>query len=171
MGVSKTSDHMQIKIKMLNSSQEPPASSKGPNLDLQDMDVLFPFRMIESQNWEHACIKDQWPYPNLDQDAKLQSGTSCILQCPKSGLKGHWCSLHLQNQDREPKFRSWLYQKSVTISKSGSRCQPPVRNLQWPLKLKAGLKGHECSLHHQFQEKKLKFETWMYQIPVTIKRA
>ena len=28
MGVSKTSDHIQIKIKMQNPNQEPPASSK-----------------------------------------------------------------------------------------------------------------------------------------------
>ena len=40
MGVSKTSDHIQIKIKMANPSQEPPAPSKAPNEDLKDMDVL-----------------------------------------------------------------------------------------------------------------------------------
>ena len=34
MGLSKTTDHIQIKIKMPNSSQEHPASSKGPNDDL-----------------------------------------------------------------------------------------------------------------------------------------
>ena len=47
-----------------------------------------------------------------------QSGTSSILQSPKWELKGHWCPLHLQNQDREPKFRSWVYQRPVTISES-----------------------------------------------------
>ena len=30
-------DHIQIKIKMQNSTQEPPASSKAPNEDLKDM--------------------------------------------------------------------------------------------------------------------------------------
>ena len=30
MGVSKTGDNLQIKIKMPNPSQEPPASSKAP---------------------------------------------------------------------------------------------------------------------------------------------
>ena len=43
MGVSKTSDHIQIKINMPNSSQEPPASSKVPNEDVKDLDVLCTF--------------------------------------------------------------------------------------------------------------------------------
>ena len=51
MGVSKTSDHIQIKIKMPNPSQEPPASSKAPNEDLKDMDVLCTFKFkIENKN-------------------------------------------------------------------------------------------------------------------------
>ena len=51
MGISKTSDHIQIKIKMPNPSQEPPASSKAPNEVLKDMDVLYTFKIkIESQN-------------------------------------------------------------------------------------------------------------------------
>ena len=60
MGVSKTSDHIQTKIKMPNSSQEPSESSKAPNDDLKDMDVLCTFKIkIESQNSDHGCIKDQ----------------------------------------------------------------------------------------------------------------
>ena len=103
MGVSKTSDHIQIKIKMPNPSQEPPASSKAQNNDLKDMDVLCTFKIqIESQNSEYGCTKDLSPYPNQDQDAKPQSETSSIHQSPESGLKGHGCSLHLQNQEREP---------------------------------------------------------------------
>merc|ERR1712114_169103 len=112
-----------------------PVSSKAPNKDLKDMDVLCTFKIkIESRNLEHGYIKDKWPYPNQDQDAKPQSGTSSILQSPKSGLKGHGCSLHLRNQDREPRFRIWVYQRPVTISKSRSRCQTPVKNLQRPPK-------------------------------------
>ena len=103
--------------------------------DLKDMDVLWTFKIdIDRQNLVHGCIKDQWPYSNQDQDAKPQSGTSSVLQSPKWGLKGHWYSLHLQNKDREPKFGSWVNQRPVTISKSGSRCQTPVRNLQRPPK-------------------------------------
>ena len=186
MGISKISDHIQIKIKILTSSQEPPVSSKAPNEDSKDMDVLCSFKMeiesqnldhgyikdqwpypnqdqdatpsqeppasskapnqdlkdvlctlkikIESQNSDHPCMKDRWQYPNQDQDAKPQSGTSSILQSAKWRLKGHGCSLHLQNQDRKPKFGLLVYQRPVTIFKSRSRCQTPVRNLQCPPK-------------------------------------
>ena len=71
--MSKTSDHIQIKnkMKMTNPNQEPPPSSKAPNDDLKDMDVLCTFKIkIESHNLENGCIKDQWPYPNQDKDAK-----------------------------------------------------------------------------------------------------
>ena len=56
----KTSDHVQINIRVQNPSQEPPASSKAPYQDLKDMDVFFTLK-IKSQNPEHECIKDQWP--------------------------------------------------------------------------------------------------------------
>ena len=77
MSESKTSNHIQIKIKMPNPSQEPPASSKAQNQDLKAIDVLCIFKInIESQNLDYACIKDQWPYPNQDQDAKPKSETN-----------------------------------------------------------------------------------------------
>ena len=104
MGVSKTSDHIQIKIKMPNPSQEPQASSKAPNEDLKDMDGLCTSKInIESKNLNQGYIKDQWPNPNQYQDAKTQSGASNILQSPKRRLKGHGCSLHFQNQDKDKK--------------------------------------------------------------------
>ena len=66
---------------MSNPSQEPLASSKAPNEDLKDMDVLCTFKIkIESQNLDHGGIKHQWAYPYQEEDAKLQSGTSSILQ-------------------------------------------------------------------------------------------
>ena len=43
MGILETSDHSLIKIKIPDSSQEPSASSKGPNHDLKDMGVLQNF--------------------------------------------------------------------------------------------------------------------------------
>merc|ERR1711954_358816 len=59
-GVPKTSDHVQINIRMPNPCQEPPASSKAPNQDLKDMDVLCTFQIKRgSQNLNHGCIKDQ----------------------------------------------------------------------------------------------------------------
>ena len=131
MDISKTSYHIQFKIKMPNPFQEPPASSKAPNQDLKDMDVLCTFKItIESQNSESGCIKDHLPYPYEDQYLKLNSGTFSILQIPKSGLKGQGYSFHLQNEDREPKLGSWVYQRPVTISKSRSISQTQLRNLR-----------------------------------------
>ena len=50
MGVLKTSDNIQIKIKMPNPSQKPSASSKAKNEDLKDIDALCTFKIqIESQ--------------------------------------------------------------------------------------------------------------------------
>ena len=57
--VLKTSDHIQIKVKMLSPSQEPPAPTKTLNQDLKDMDDLCTFKIIlDSQNSEHWFIKD-----------------------------------------------------------------------------------------------------------------
>ena len=60
MGLQKTSDHIQIKIKMPNPSQEPPSSSKAQNQDFKNMDVLCTFKIkIENKNSDHRCTKDQ----------------------------------------------------------------------------------------------------------------
>ena len=60
MDVSNTSDHIQIKIKVPNPSQEPPVCSKAQNQDLDDIYVLCTFKIkIESKKSEHGCIKDQ----------------------------------------------------------------------------------------------------------------
>ena len=60
MAVSKTNDHIQINIKIPNPSQEPPASSKAPNEDLKDIDVLCTLKIkTESQNLDIGYIKDQ----------------------------------------------------------------------------------------------------------------
>ena len=84
MGVLKTRNHIQILIKIQNPSQEPQASSKALNEDLNDMDVLFTLKIkTNSQNLDHGYIKDQWPYPNQDQDEESQSGTSSVLKIPK----------------------------------------------------------------------------------------
>ena len=57
MDVSKTCDHIKIKIKMPNPSQEPPASSKAPNEDLKYIEVLCTFKInIESNNFDLGCI-------------------------------------------------------------------------------------------------------------------
>ena len=105
------------------------------NQYLKDIDVLCTFKIKrESQNCDHGCIKDQWPYPNQDQDAKPKSKTSSIVQSSKWGLKEQGCSLHLQNQDREPTIGSWVYQRPVTISKSSLKYWFLVRNIDYPKK-------------------------------------
>ena len=79
---------VNLNIRMQTLSQEPPASLKAPNQDLKDMDVLCTFKIkIESQNFDHSYIRDQWPYPNQNQDAKFQLGTSIPNQSPKFRLK------------------------------------------------------------------------------------
>ena len=60
MGVSKTSDNIQIEIKMPNPSQETPVSSQAPSEDLKNTDVLYTLKIkIDGQNSDHGCIKDQ----------------------------------------------------------------------------------------------------------------
>ena len=55
LDLSKTHDHIKIKIKISNPSQEPPASSKAPDDELKDMDVLFTFKIrIGSQNSKYG---------------------------------------------------------------------------------------------------------------------
>ena len=164
MHISKTNIQIQIKIKMPNASQEHLVSSKAPNEDLKDINVLCTSKIKkESKNLDHGYIKDQWPYQNQDQDAKPQSGTSSVLQSPKWGLKGHGCSLHLKNQNREQKLISGLNLRPMTISKSRSRYQTSVRNIQLPTKPKSGLKGHWGSLHYQNRDREPKFGTFVYQ--------
>ena len=139
MGILKTSDHIQIKIKIPNPCQEPPVSSKARYQDLKDLDVLCTFKIkIESQDLDHGCIKDQWPYPNQDQDVKPQSLTSSVLQSPKYGLrKDKW---PYANQDQDPKPQSG----------TSSIFQSP----KW------GLKGQGFSLHLQNQDKEPQIRTW-----------
>ena len=145
MGISETIEHIWIKIKMPNPGQEPSVSSKAPNKDLEDMDILCTFKIkIESQILEYWYIRNHWTYLNQDQDAQPQSGTSSILQSPKWGLEGHGCSWHLQNQDRMPQFWSLVYQRPMTLSKSRSTCQTPIRNLQHQRQLNISESRSRC---------------------------
>ena len=108
---------------------------------------------MESQNLELGCIKNQWPYPNQDQDAKPQSGTSSILQSKKSGPKGNEGSLHLHNQYKEGKFGKLAYQRLVTKSKWRSKCQTQVRNLKHHPKPQISTWANGCSLHFQNEDR------------------
>merc|ERR1711954_523775 len=90
MGVSKTTDHIQTEMKMQISSQEPPASSKAQT---QDMGV--------SKTSDYIQIKIKMPNPSQKHPASAKA-------------PNHGCYLPLQNQGRDPKFGSWLYQRPVT---------------------------------------------------------
>ena len=136
------------------------------------MDVLCTIKIKnKSQNLYHERIKDQSPYQNQGQYAQLQSGASSILQCPKSGLKGHISSLHLQNLGREPKFGTYVYQRQVNMSKSRSRCLTPVRNLQHPPEPQMRTKRTWMFRHLQNQDREPKFGSWVYQRPVIILKS
>ena len=81
MGKSKTNDHIQIKIKISNPSQEPPVSSKAQNEDLTDMDVPCPFKMKRSKIWimvksktsDHIQIKIKMPIPSQEPPMSSKS--------------------------------------------------------------------------------------------------
>ena len=160
---TKDQDHIKIYLGIQNPCQVPPASCKAQNQDLKDMDVLCTFKIkTESQDFDHGCTKDLWKFPNHVQDDNPQSGTSSIIWSPKSGPKGHACSLNLQNQDREPKFGICVYQRPLTISKSRSRFQTQVRYLRHSPEPQSGVKGQICSLHLCRWFSQPQFDTWMY---------
>ena len=149
---------------MPNPSQEPPTSSKSPDQDLKDMDVLCTFKIkIESQNLNHGCIKDQWPYPNHDLDAKPQSGTSASSQSSNQDLKymDILCTLEIKI---EPKFGTWACQRPVTISQIHDQDAKPQSGASSPLQSpKWGLRGHGFSSHLQNQDRESKFGSWGYK--------
>ena len=132
MGVPKTSDHIQINIRMPNPSQEPPASSKDPNQDIKNMDVLCTFK-IKIEPKFRICV-----YQRLLTIPKSISGCKPPVRNlqrppnPKLGIKGTRCSLRHQYHEREPKFGISVYQRPVNISKSISGCKTQVRNLLCP---------------------------------------
>ena len=172
MDASKASDYIQMKIKMPNPSQEPPASSKAPNDDLKEMDVLCTFKIkIERWNQDHGCIKDQWPYPNQDQDAKPQSGTSSVLQSPKWGLQGHGCSLHLKIKIESWNLKHTFIKDQWPYPNQDQDVKPHLGTSSVLKRPKWELKGHWVSLHLQNQDIGSKSTTCEYQRPVTLSKS
>ena len=75
MGISKTNDHIQIKIKMPKPSQEPPASFKASNEDLKDLDLFEPSKpRLRAKFWHMGVsttgdhIKNKIKIPNPSQE-------------------------------------------------------------------------------------------------------
>ena len=135
MGASKISDHIQINMKMPKPSQEPPAFYKAPNEDSKGCGCSLHLQNKDrEQKFGSWVCQQPVTISKKDQDAKPQLGTCSPNQSLKSGMKGYGCTLYLQNQDREPKFRTLVNQRPVTVSIQRSRCQTPVRNLQHPPK-------------------------------------
>ena len=73
---------------MPTTSQESPASTKTPNLDLKDMYALCTSKIKrEGQNSKHGGLKDQLPYQNKYQNAKPPSGVPSISENPNQDIK------------------------------------------------------------------------------------
>ena len=98
MGVSKTSNPIDIKMKVPNPSQKTSASSKAPNEDLKDLDVLCTFKSRErakiwimgiSKTSDHIQIKILYPSQEPPVSSKAQNEDLKDMDV-----------LHLQNQDR-----------------------------------------------------------------------
>ena len=97
MGVSKTFQHTHIKIEMPNPSPEPSASFNAPNLNLQDVNVLQTFKNQDrgKKILEPSCIEVQL-HIHIKSRYRNPSQKVTVSQHPKSRLKGHGFSLHLQ---------------------------------------------------------------------------
>ena len=64
-----------------NQNHELSLSSKDPNQDLIDIEVLFPLKLnSKSQNSDVGSLKVQESYPNHDEKLKPQSGTSSFFK-------------------------------------------------------------------------------------------
>ena len=116
MGASKTSDHIQIQIKMQSSSQEPSAPIKA-----------------SIQNLEFGCIKTCDHIQIMNKIEKSSWETQASSKAPNQDLKDMYvlCTFKFKI---EPKFWTWVNQISVTVFKSVSRCKTSVRILQHPQK-------------------------------------
>ena len=115
IGISKTSDHIQIRIKMPNPCQEPQASSKAPNEDLKDMDVLCqrPVTISKSRS------RSQPP-----------SGTTTPNKIPNQDLKDMdvLCTFEIKIEGQNSEQQLSKTSDHIHI---GAKIQTPVRNLQY----------------------------------------
>ena len=98
MDVSKTSDHVRIKIKIPNPSQEPAAFSEAKdahyrpwissilhsqNQDLEGMDICCIFKIMKAKIWnkgssstsDQIMIKKLTPKPKLELGLKLKKNS------------------------------------------------------------------------------------------------
>ena len=123
MTISKSRSRCKTPVRNLQHPQKPQMRT------LKDMNVLCRELKLRTGVYQGLLT-----VPKSRSRCQAQSGTSSILKSLKSGLKRHGHSMHLQDLDREPKFRTWVYHRPVTISKFRSRYKTPVRNPQHPPK-------------------------------------
>ena len=93
---------------MQNPGQKPPASSKAPNKNLKDMDVLYTFETkIESQNIEYWCFKDQWPYKNQDHDPNPSQEPLAPTKATNQDVKDMdvICTIKIKIESKSSKYR------------------------------------------------------------------
>ena len=146
---------------MPNPSEEHPVSSKAPNQDLKDMDVLCTFKIkTEGQNSDDGCLKDQWQYPNQDQHAKHQSVTSSILQISRWGIPVR--NLQCPQKPQIRTLRTWMFFAPLKSRFRAKICNIDVSKTNEDLK--------DLDVLYKFKMKvEPKFRILQYQRPVTIK--
>ena len=149
MGVSKTSDHIKINIKMPNPSQEPPASSKVTNEDLKDMDVLCSFKIKWSKIWYmgvpktsgHIQIKIQMPNPIPEPPA--------YSKAPNEDLKDMDVLCNFKIKIESHKLDYWCIKQQLPCLNQDKDAKPQSGTSSILQSPKWGLKGHASSLHLQ----------------------
>ena len=102
MVISITSDNIRVKANISNPSQAPLESSKAPKLDLKGKHILCTFEInLDCKILNIGVSKTGNHIQSVTyQDLKdLQLPPNPALK-----LKGHGCSLHLQNQFEWPQF-------------------------------------------------------------------
>ena len=87
-------------------------NGQGSSLQLQYLDRAKIPNIGVSKTRDNNQIKIKIP----------DLGISSIFQSSVPGLKWYGCSLYLQNQDIRPKFGPHVWQRTLTISISRSRC-------------------------------------------------
>ena len=66
--------------------------------NFKDMEVLYNFKInLNSQNSDHGCIKEQWPYSNQDPNIKPKSGSLDFIKNEAYKLKSNFIYLTKQS--------------------------------------------------------------------------
>ena len=134
MGVSETSDHIKIMIKMPNPSQAPPKTHMRP---LRTLMIFAPsisrqrakiWTMDIPKTSDHIQIMIKMPNSSQEPPASFKAQNEDLKDMDVL------CTFKIQIESPNLDHGCIKYQRLVTINKSRSRCQSPVRDLQCPLK-------------------------------------